>query len=304
MNVERIGKSFAARVTGIDIAAGVTADERAEVQTALAQFPVLSFPHQPLTDEQQSQFIHAMGPPFEASLPELDRAENHNPRILDVANVERDGTPFTEKKTKFFDSNLNWHTDGSYYAIPSWITALSARVLPKAPPPTEFADMRAAWDALPAALMAKCENLIVEHSLYFSRRRAGLEESDISEEFRKKMFTPVRQPLVRSHPVSGRKSLYLSAHAGGIVGWTEGESSEFLDELTALATQPQFVFSYAWQPDDLLLWDNRCLMHRSTPYGNEEPRMMRWMGVLETEQLVNQTAPLTARQAHHFEVLR
>jgi alpha-ketoglutarate-dependent 2,4-dichlorophenoxyacetate dioxygenase len=289
MNLERIGESFAARVTGIDLASGVTAEQHAETQRALAQYPVLSFPRQRVTDDEQSRFIHAMGPAFEVSLPEVARAEKNNPLLSDVTNVEPDGTPVSAKKARFYDSNLNWHSDGSFSAIPTWISTLSARVLPKVPPPTEYADMRAAWDALPAALKAKCEKLTVRHSLYFSRARVGLLESELSEGFKQQSPVPALQPLVRTHPVSGRKSLYLSAHAGGIVGWPDDEGSGFLDELTTFATQPQFVFSYAWQPDDLVMWDNRCTMHRSTPYANQEARVMRWAAVTETEPLVSQT---------------
>jgi alpha-ketoglutarate-dependent 2,4-dichlorophenoxyacetate dioxygenase len=288
MQVERIHNSFAARVTGVGIAEGVSREQWAEIERHLAVYPVLSFPNQVLTDDQQSEFIHARGPAYKVSNSEAARAQNNDDRLVDIANMEQDGSAFSPAKAKFYDANMLWHTDGSFHVRPVRITTLSARVLPENPPPTEYADMRAAWDALPQATKVQCEGLYVQHSIYYSRRRLGLDESGYSEEFKRGHGTPSRQPLVRIHPVSRRKSLYLSSHMGTIDGWSEGRSTGFIEELMSFATQPQFVFSYQWQPHDLVMWDDRCTMHRATPYSRPEPRMLRWASITEEAPLCAQ----------------
>jgi alpha-ketoglutarate-dependent 2,4-dichlorophenoxyacetate dioxygenase len=145
--------------------------------------------------------------------------------------------------------------------------------------------MRAAWDGLSPEMQKRCEGLIIEHSMYHSRRKTGMAESDFTEEFRLSFGAPSHHRLVRTHAVSGRKSLYLSAHAGGIVGWAASDATKFLEELTACATRPEFVYAHKWQPNDLVMWDDSCTMHRATPYDGAEPRMMRWTAVLEREPL-------------------
>lgn len=286
MRVERIGNSFAGRVTGLNIAAGVSPEELAQVEQFLAQYPVLCYPDQPLTDEQQTAFVHALGPAFEAPYGEVARAENNNPKLIDVANVEQDGAPIAKgsSKAKFLDANLLWHTDGSYSQRPIRVTSLSARTLPTHPPDTEYADMRAAWDALPQDMKRRCEGLVVEHSMYHSRRKMGMDASEFSEEFRK-TFGTVHQPLVRTHAISGRTSLYLASHAGGIVGWPQAEGLQLIEELIEFATRPEFVYAHKWRPRDLMMWDDSCTMHRATPYDGAEPRMLRWASVLEREPL-------------------
>jgi alpha-ketoglutarate-dependent 2,4-dichlorophenoxyacetate dioxygenase len=280
MQVERIGNSFAGRVTGLDIAAGARPVDLVQVEQFLAEYPVLCFPDQPLTDEQQTAFVHALGPGFEAPSPYGDG--DNVLRVVDVANVEPDGKPIAKGsiKAKFQDANLLWHTDGSYSQRPIRITGLSARTLPKHPPDTLYADMRAAWDALADPMKRRCENLIVEHSMYYSRRKMGIAESDFPDEFRK-TFGIARHPLVRTHPISGRKSLYLASHVGGIVGWPEADASTFLDELVEFATRPEFVYAHKWRPRDFMMWDDSCTMHRATPYDGAEPRLLRWASVLE-----------------------
>lgn len=292
MNIERIGDSFAGRVTGLNIAAGVSGEDLAQVERLLAEYPVLCFSDQPLTDEQQTAFVHALGPGFEAPYGEVSRAQNNNPKLVDVANVDQDGMPIAKgsAKAKFLDANLLWHTDGTYSERPIRITALSARTLPTDPPDTEYADMRAAWDALPSDMQRRCEGLIVEHSLYHSRRKMGMMESEFTEEFRKS-FGVARQPLVRTHPISGHKSLYLASHAGGIVGWPEAQGLKFIEELIDFATRPEFVYAHKWRPRDFMMWDDSCTMHRATPYDGAEPRMLRWTAVLEVKPLLTEGLP-------------
>jgi len=165
-----------------------------------------------------------------------------------------------------------WHSDSSFRPIPAKYSLLSARVVNPTGGNTEFADMRAAYDALDASTRALVEDLICEHSLMYSRGSLGM--LDYSEEERA-MFRPVRQRLVRTHPVSGRKSLYLSSHAGAVLGMPMPEARILLKDLNEHATQPKFVYVHHWRVGDLVMWDNRQMMHRVRRYDESQPRDMR-----------------------------
>ena len=174
--------------------------------------------------------------------------------------------------------NLMWHTDGTQIQPPIRITMLSARVLPPSPPNTEYADMRAAWDSLSDSDKALVENLKAEHSIFYSRAKVGL--TDFPEEALK-LRPPVAHPLVRTHKVTGRKSLYLASHASHIIGWGHAKGRALLDRLTEHATQRQFVYAHEWKTGDMLIWDDSFTMHRSTPYDAPHARKMRWSGAQE-----------------------
>jgi alpha-ketoglutarate-dependent 2,4-dichlorophenoxyacetate dioxygenase len=165
-----------------------------------------------------------------------------------------------------------WHSDSSFRPVPARYSLLSGRVLPSWGANTEFADMRAAYDALDARTKAEVEDLVCLHSLMYSRQAIGF--TDLAEE-EITAFKPVRQRLVRTHPVTGRKSLFLSSHAGAIEGWTGPEARMFLRDLTESATQREFVYSHEWRPFDLVMWDNRTTMHRARRFDRNEVRDVR-----------------------------
>ncbi len=286
LNIDQVADRFAAQVTGADISGEFAVQLARDVVLALAQHPVLCFADQPLTDDQQTAFVHQMGAPFEVTYSEVSRREGHNPNAIDVANVEADGSPIAagSARAKFYDANLLWHADASYAACPVHYSGLSARILPSDPPDTQFADMRAAWDALPDAMQRKCEGMIVEHSIFHSRRKTGMTEEEFTPEFRAN-FGSSYHHLVRTNPISGRKSLYLASHVGAIVGWDTQEALEFIEDLMAFVTQPQFVYAHKWRPNDFIIWDNSSVMHRGTPYSSPEPRMLRWTGACEREPI-------------------
>jgi alpha-ketoglutarate-dependent 2,4-dichlorophenoxyacetate dioxygenase len=156
--------------------------------------------------------------------------------------------------------------------VPAKYSILSGRVVATSGGNTEFADMRAAYDALDDHTRAEVEDLVCEHSLIYSRGALGFDELTAEE---KAMFAPVRQRLVRTHPKTGRKSLYLSSHAGSIVGWPVPEARAFLRDLNEHATQPRFVYVHRWQPFDLVMWDNRQTMHRVRRFDAAQVRDMR-----------------------------
>ena len=165
-----------------------------------------------------------------------------------------------------------WRSDSSFRPIPAKYSLLTGRTIPSSGGDTEFADMRAAYDALDEATRREIEDLVCEHSLIYSREAIGF--FDLTAEEREH-FRPVRHPLVRIDPHTGRRSLFLSAHAGAIVGWTVPEARVFLRDLVEHATQPQFVYRRRWKENDLVMWDNRTTMHRARRFNQAEVRDVR-----------------------------
>src|SRR4030095_1021101 len=178
-----------------------------------------------------------------------------------------------DSRTRLFAlGNRLWHSDSSFKPVPAKYSILHSHSVPSKGGNTEFADMRTAYDALDADTKREIDDLICEHSQIFSRQQLGF--TDFTDEERAR-FAPVRQRLVRTHPSTGRKSLFLASQAGGIVGWPVPESRAFLRDLVEHATQRQFVYSHRWQVGDLVMWDNRRTMHRVRPYPDGERRDMR-----------------------------
>jgi alpha-ketoglutarate-dependent 2,4-dichlorophenoxyacetate dioxygenase len=267
---------FAGEVSGIDISGPLSRDEVAAVEAGMDRYAVLVFRDQKLTDEQQMAFSRSFGALEDARGGNITRPEDTRLQVgmNDVSNLGKDGRPLDRaSRARLFNlGNMLWHSDSSFRVIPAKYSLLSARVVNPVGGNTEFADMRAAYDALDAETRALIEDLVCEHSLMYSRGSLGM--LDYSDEERA-MFRPVRQRLVRTHPVTGRKSLYLSSHAGGIVGMPMPEARILLKDLTEHATQPRFVYVHTWRPWDFVMWDNRQMMHRVRRYDERQPRDMR-----------------------------
>lgn len=268
---------FAAEVSGIDCGKSLAKEEVAAIEAGMDRYAVLVFRDQKIADEQQLAFTSHFG--------ELEnyptgghirkRADSRlGPGIADFSNLDKNGRIISaEDRVWFFKlGDRLWHSDSSFRPIPAKYSLLSGRVLPSWGANTEFADMRAAYDALDARTKTEVEDLICEHSLIYSRQAIGF--TDLTEE-EIASFKPVRQRLVRTHPVTGRRSLFLSSHAGAIVGWTMPEARIFLQDLTEHATQREFVYSHEWRPFDLVMWDNRTTMHRARRFDRDEVRDVR-----------------------------
>jgi alpha-ketoglutarate-dependent 2,4-dichlorophenoxyacetate dioxygenase len=267
---------FVGEVSGLDITRPLAPDEVAAIEVGMDRYAVLVFREQKLTDEQQIAFSRNFGVIEDARGGNITRPEDKRLPVgmNDVSNLGRDGQPLErDSRQRLFNlGNMLWHSDSSFRPIPAKYSLLSARVVNPVGGNTEFADMRAAYDALDADTKALIEALVCEHSLMYSRGSLGF--LDYSEEERA-MFRPVRQRLVRTHPVTGRKSLYLSSHAGAIVGMPMPEARILLRDLTEHATQPRFVYVHTWRTWDFIMWDNRQMMHRVRRYDDHQPRDMR-----------------------------
>jgi alpha-ketoglutarate-dependent 2,4-dichlorophenoxyacetate dioxygenase len=257
--------AFAAEAHGVDCAKPLTAAEVAAVEAGMDQYAVLVFRDQDLTDEQQLGFTLHFGELESYGTPGHIRAnaeQRLGPGMADFSNLDKHGNIIAaDDRVWFFKlGDRLWHSDSSFRPTPAKYSLLSGRVLPSWGANTEFADMRAAYDALDERAKTEIEPLVCLHSLVYSREAIGFTALTPAE---REAFRPVRQRLVREHPVTGRKSLFLSSHAGEIEGWTVPEARMFLRDLTEYATQREFVYSHEWRLNDLVMWDNRQTMHRA-----------------------------------------
>ena len=268
--------TLGASVRGVDLTRPVLPEVFGEIDAAFNRYGILVFPEQPVTDEHQLAFSRFFGP-LEVNPNYAGAKMRLRPDVADISNLDAEGRVLArdDRRNLFNLGNQLWHTDSSFKRIPAKCSLLSARELP-APSPmgdgeTEFADLRAAWDALPAAKKAELDGLIVEHSIFRSRSQIGF--ADFNDQIFKQL-PPVSQALVRHHRYSGRTSLYLASHASHIIGWPVEEGRALIEELIAFATQPQFVYRHRWTVGDLVMWDNRCTMHRGRPYDDSQRRVL------------------------------
>jgi alpha-ketoglutarate-dependent 2,4-dichlorophenoxyacetate dioxygenase len=266
---------FAGEVSGIDITRPLSSAEVAAIAAGMDEFGVLVFHDQHFTDETQLAFSRNFG---ELELATGDLTFGRERRRLaahvnDISNLDDDSQVLARdnRRRLFSLGNRLWHSDSSFKTVSAKYSLLSARVVPSAGGNTEFADMRAAYDALDDVTKVECEGLICEHSQLYSRAILGF--ADFTDDERRR-FAPVQQRLVRRHPSTGRKSLFLASHAGAILGWPVPEARAFLRDLTEHATQRKFVYAHVWKAWDLVVWDNRATMHRARPFNHEEVRDM------------------------------
>ncbi|MGE0698243.1 MAG: TauD/TfdA dioxygenase family protein [Hyphomicrobiaceae bacterium] len=276
LTLRQIGPGFVAEASGLDLTEPLTPEDIAAIHVGMDEHAVLVFHDQHFTNDRQLSFTQSLGPielDFASSLRKPDRLPS---TFADVSNLDKDGRTLarTDLKRLYNLGNQLWHSDSSFKVVPAKYSLLSARSVTSRGGNTEFADMRQAWESLDADIQALCEPLVCEHSRFHSRARLGFTIADYTAADAA-TIRPVLQRLVRTHPGSGRRSLFLSAHAGKIVGWPEPEAKAFLMDLTEHATQRERTYSHTWRPGDLVVWDNRCTMHRARPYPHDEARDMR-----------------------------
>jgi alpha-ketoglutarate-dependent 2,4-dichlorophenoxyacetate dioxygenase len=291
ISIRQLSKHFVGEVSGVDLRKPLTRDEAVEIEAGMDKYAVLIFHGQDITDEQQMAFALNFGERENPRGGNITKKEDYrlDAGLNDVSNLGKDGKPLPkDHRTHLFNlGNCLWHSDSSFRPIPAKFSLLSARVVNPKGGNTEFADMRAAYDALDDETKAEIEDMICEHSLMYSRGSLGFVDYTDEE---KAMFKPVLQRLVRTHPVHGRKSLYLSSHAGLVRGMSVPEGRLLLRDLTEHATGAEFVHVHKWTLHDLVMWDNRQTMHRVRRYDQSQPRDMR-------RATVAGTAPTVAQQA-------
>ncbi len=264
---------FVARLTGLDLSKPLDSGDFGQVRDAFNRYAVVVFPEQTLTDDQQIAFSERFGP-LEVSLRKDRPRRVDNPRISDISNVDEKDRVFDpdDERAIYNAGNRLWHSDSSFKRVPAMASLLSGREVPPEGGETEYADLRGAWDALPADGQRGLESLVAEHSFVYSRGLIGYDQFTDAE---RAAVPPVPQAVVRTHPATGRKALYLGSHASHIIGRPVEEGRALLRELLEFATQPRFVYRHVWRRHDLVMWDNRCALHRGRPW--DERRYRRVM---------------------------
>ncbi len=267
--VQGVTPSFAAEVGDVDLSKPLKPEDLAAIRAAFTKYGVLIFPDQHFDDESHLDFARNFGP---LEITVFKARQDHKLRLqenlADVGNLDADNKILeTNDRTRLYQlGNRLWHTDSSFKALPAYCSLLHARSIPPVGGQTEFADMRAAYDALPEATKQRIDGLVAEHSLMTSRAKLGFTDFDENE---RKVFAPVPQVLARRLPDSGRMSLYVASHAGAIRGMARDEALKLIDELIAHATQRQFVYTHRWRVNDLVMWDDRCTMHRGLEFDDQ-----------------------------------
>ena len=266
---------FAAEVEGVDLREAIDGSLAAEVEAAMDQYAVLVFRDQELDESQQMDFTRSLGPIDMGLLKVLQtKSRFKEAGMIDISNVDLESQIRERDDPKLVAmlANQLWHSDSSFKQPAAKYSLLLACVVPEQGGDTEFADMRAAYDALPEDIVAEIEGLVAEHSAFHSRSQlddAQYTEADLAQ------FPPVQWPLVRVHPGSKRKSLYIGVHAERIIDRPVPEGRLLLAELLEHATQREFVYRHKWRPGDLVIWDNRAVLHRGRRYDLSERRELR-----------------------------
>ncbi len=281
-------------MTGIDLSQTVNSAAVDAIWAAIDRHAVVVFHDQRLTDAQLRDFAALFGPlEIGRGALQAGRRRLAIPQIGDISNLDEDNHIRSRDDRRRLDSlgNRLWHTDASYMPTPVVLGMLHAVKVPPASAfgggETEFADMRAAYDALPDATKADIDALIAEHDIFWSRGQIGFTQFPLGE---REKYPPSPQRLVRRHPRSGRKTLYLSAHASHIIGWPIADGRLLLFDLNAHATRPEFVYSHQWRVGDLVIWDNRCTMHRGRPHDESQPRDLRRATTLDEGSTLQEAA--------------
>jgi alpha-ketoglutarate-dependent 2,4-dichlorophenoxyacetate dioxygenase len=264
MTVKRLHPLFVAELGGLDLTRPLDEATFAEIVAAFNEHSVLVFPGQPLTDEQQIAFSRRFGP-LEATTRSIAHNERVAREIADLSNTDPEGRliPPEDRRMLYHSGNQLWHSDSSFKKVPALASLLSAREVPPEGGETEFASLRAAFAALPESDKLRLEGLVAVHHFAYSR---GLVAPGLLTPEQEAELPPVRQALVRTNPVNGRKALYLGSHASHVVGMPVPEGRALLRDLLAIATRPDFVYRHHWRVGDLVMWDNRAVLHRGRPW--------------------------------------
>ncbi|MBO0737243.1 MAG: TauD/TfdA family dioxygenase [Alphaproteobacteria bacterium] len=289
MQLRQLHPHFVAEVS--DLAAGrpLPSQTVRAIWEAIDRYAVLVLRNQQLDDERQLSFARHFG---EIEAPRSARATTKRrlrPEISDISNLDENGRLRADDDPRRFDQlgNRLWHTDGSFRRVPAALSMLYAHKVPSSGGETEFADMRAAWDTLPDHIKAEVEHLVAVHDIAYSRGQIGFTQLLFGE---REVLPAVPQRLVRLHPGSGRKTLYLAAHASHILARPISEGRLMLRDLIEFATQREFVYCHTWRPSDLVIWDNRCTMHRGRPFDEGQTRDLRRVTTRDTASTLDQVA--------------
>jgi alpha-ketoglutarate-dependent 2,4-dichlorophenoxyacetate dioxygenase len=285
LKCRKLHPHFVAEVSPVDLRGVHDAETLARIRAGMDEYAVLVFRDQPFADSEQLEFAQRLDGLLHTKLgiSALQKNRLGNEALGDISNLDENGEIMkSDNRRRMYGlGNRLWHTDASFQDPPGRYSMLSAKIVPPVDADTEFADMRAAYDALPAETKAQLEGLSVHHSIAYSRQTLGFEFSQDEQEALKGAV----HPLIRTIPRSGRRSLYVASHASRIIDWPVPEGRLLLRDLIEHATQPEFVYRHAWRVGDLVIWDNRATMHRARPFDDTKYRReLRRVTTLDIEQ--------------------
>ena len=269
LRIEPLHPEFGARITGVDLREPLPAETVGEIRAAIDDYSFLCFPDQPFDDERQLAFTRLLGEP-EPNHVKLGQ-EGKIEYFGTIGNVLDDGSKLgnSHKRTVFQTGNNMWHSDSSFRPVPTYVSIMCAYEVPEEGGRTEYVSCRAAYRRLPDAMKATIDPLIAVHDYVFSRSKVA---PDAVTPSHAASLPPVRQRLVRKNPRTGEKNYFIGSHAKEIEGWDFAESRALLDDLLERATGAEHIYSHAWRPRDLVIWDNRCLVHRGSGYDADKYR--------------------------------
>jgi alpha-ketoglutarate-dependent 2,4-dichlorophenoxyacetate dioxygenase len=276
MRITPVHSSLGARVEGVELAKPIDEAMFREIFAAFQEYSVLVFHDQRLTDEQQMAFSERFGP-LETTLKAVGKEDRLHPQLVDLSNIDPDHDDrlmgWNDRRMVYQSGNQLWHTDSSFKPVPAMASLLSGREVPPTGGETEFVSMRHTWTTLPEDMRRMLEGRVVVHSILYSRSTIA---SGLFDPEHERELAPVRQAFVRANPVNGRRNIYIGSHAWYIEGMPFAESRRLLDDLLARTTRPEAVYQHHWRQWDLVMWDNRCVLHRGRPWDAEQhKRVMR-----------------------------
>ena len=261
-----VNDDFVAEVYDVDLTS-LSPDSIDEIKQAFWSYAVLVFPDQQLSQDEHVAFAKNFGPMDHSVIKQAvsDQKLRVREDIADVSNLGANNEVLEEgnRLRRLQLGNRLWHTDSSFKHVPALASLLYAREIPPVGGQTAFADLRAAYDALTEAQKQRIDGLVAEHSLVYSRERMGYTDW---EEGERQAVNAVPQTMVRTVPQTGRKNLFVASHAGYIIGMDDGAARALIDEMLEHASQPQFTYVHRWRVRDLVMWDNRCTLHRGLPF--------------------------------------
>ena len=292
VSVKQLHPLFVGEISGIDVSRPLSPSDHKAIVDAIDRYAVVVFHGQKLDDATQIAFASQFGPVESSAAKLRQRDVKHrlaSNEIADISNLDSEGKVLQPEARRRLDwlGNRLWHTDASFRRVPGALSLLYAHIVPPEGGETEFADMRAAYDALPDRTKKELVGLVAEHSIWRSREQLGVvkySEEELAS------LPPVPQRVVRTHPGSGRKTLYVASHASHILGRPVADGRLLLLDLIEHATQPRFVHSHTWKQGDLVIWDNRCTMHRARPFDTTQVRDLRRVTTRDVASTLEQAA--------------
>ena len=285
LTFRKLHPHFAGEVSPVDLRRVHDPETLAAIRGGMDEYAVLVFRDQPFTDAEQLDFAERLDGVLHTKLgiSALQKNRLGNEALGDISNLDENGEIMkSDNRRRMYGlGNRLWHTDASFQDPAGRYSMLSAKVVPPVDADTEYADMRAAYDALPEDEKARLEGLRVHHSIAYSRQTLGFEFSESEQDALKGAI----HPLVRTIPRSKRRSLYVASHASRIIDWPVPEGRLLLRDLIEHATRPEFVYRHQWRVGDLMIWDNRATMHRARPFDDAKYRReLRRVTTLDVEQ--------------------